>query len=257
MSCASIQRRLLGAERPDHPPTEVREHLSGCAECREVQQRLVEAERWIGRLPVPPSEGKTAFVLQFLSGGPAGRQIPLAQRLKEGGRRKIALACALAAGLAICALGMWAGTNRTPDAADEPAAARGIDREGQLQRKLDLARTPAERVRRLVELAEEVLGEARANSGDAARMDEVSRFFIVVVNDHLMKHARAVPKAERSGLRAVALRLQRAESEASRLEAELKALPNLTASATSVHEIARAAGKANQDLLALARGEAV
>jgi hypothetical protein len=254
MTCTTIQRRLLGAERPDQPPAEVREHLAGCAECREWQQRLIETERGISRLTVPPSEGKAAFVLQFLSGDVAWRHKPLALRLKEGGRRKVAVAVALAAGLAICALGMWAWTSRIPEQANQPPLARSMpDRQGQLDRKLATARTAGEKVRRLVELAEEVLGEARSHSGDAARMDEVSQFFVVVVRDHLMKHAREVPKADRAELLPLARRLERTESEASHLEAALKAERDLSA---SFHNIAQAAGEANLKLQALARGEA-
>jgi hypothetical protein len=257
MTCASIRRRLLGVERPDQPPPELREHLAGCAECREWQQRLIETERGIGRLEVPPSEGKAAFVLQFLAGDRVSREVPLAQRLKEGGRLKVALSVGLAAGLAICALGMWAWTNRTPDRADKPALARKTmpDREGQLQRKRAKARTDGERAQRMVELAEEVLGEARMNSADAERMDEVARFFVAVVRVHLMDDARKIPKAERAELGALAKRLLIAQSEASHLEVELKALPHLAASAASFHDIAQAALETSVKLEALARGE--
>jgi hypothetical protein len=257
MTCASIQRRLLGVERPDQPPPELREHLAGCAECREWQQRLIETERGIGRLEVPPSEGKAAFVLQFLAGDRVSREVPLAQRLKEGGRLKVALSVGLAAGLAICALGMWAAwTNRTPEQAERPSVARKApDRKGQLDRKLDGARTDGECVQRLVELAEEVLGEARTKSEDAVQMDEVARFFVKVVRDHLMDHARKVPQKERVALLPLVARLQKTESAASRLAAELNAQPHLAASAASVHDMALAAGAATERLRALAHGE--
>jgi hypothetical protein len=253
MNCTMIQRRLLGAERPDHPPPEVREHLAECAECRGVQQELLRLEENLARLPVPPSEGKAAFVLHFVAGAMPPRQVPAALRLKEEGRRKVAVAFALAAGLLICALAMWAWTNRPPeDGGNRAVAVRtGIDRKEQLSKALSPERT-AERVQRLADLAEKVLAEAREYRADVDRLGEASRFFVQVVHEHLLAQARDLPKADRAKLLpAMAERMRWAESEASRLAAEVH--PGCKG---SFNAMASAARDADQRLQALARGEA-
>jgi hypothetical protein len=256
MSCTTTQRRLLSAERPDRPAPEVRDHLDGCAECREIQRRLLDMEQRLGRLPVPESQGRTAFVLQFLSGPVPARQPPPMLRLKEGGRRKLAMAFALAAGLAVCALGMWAWTSRAPeDGGQTPKALALALRHDQLRQRLATAQTPGERVRRLRDLADEVLREARANRGDAGRVDEAARFYAQVIRDHLLAHARALPAAEQKALLPdVAEQLRRAESEATRLAVEADSQNRITGA--SFREIAAAAGDGHLRLLALSRGEA-
>src|SRR5262249_7893941 len=122
-------------------------------------------------------------------------------------------------------------------------------------RDLAALHTPAERVKKLADLAEKLQEEARTHQADADRLDEVARFCVQVVRDHLLKHARLVPAEERKALlNAVAGRLPRIESEASRLANELKARM-APAAAASFGDIASAARDADHCLLALARGE--
>jgi hypothetical protein len=259
MNCTAIRNRLLACEQPDFPPPEVREHLAACAACRSVQQRVVQLEQQLVALPVPPSQGRAAFVLRFLAGGealppPARRPTP---RLTEAVRRKVALAVALAASLAVFALGWWAWPKAEPIAEKQVAILPPShpDRQAQLRNKLEGAKTPAERVQRLADLAVELQEEARTHREDADRLREVARFWIEVVRDHLVPDARRVPQAERKDLlTAVAVRLGRIESEASRLATELRAQAS-AAAADSFGDIASAARDADRCLLALARGE--
>jgi hypothetical protein len=253
MNCTIIQRRLLAAERPDQPSAEVRQHLADCCGCRSFQRQLLDLEQQVAQLETPASAGKAAFILQFVTGNMVATRKAPALSLKEGGRRKVALAFGIAAGLAICALGMWAITAYTPNRADIPRGAlAAINRKDQLQKKLATARTAGERVQRLADLAEEVLVEARSNQANAQRMEEVSHFFLEVVGEHLVVHARALTKAERATLLpVVAERLAKVESQASHLAVEGAVL----ASASSFQSIAAAARDADRRLLALARGE--
>jgi hypothetical protein len=253
MICTGMQRQLLSIERADRPPPEVREHLESCAECREVQRRLLDMEQRVRQLPVPESEGRSAFVLQFLEGQLPTRHVPPQLRLREGGRRKLAIALGLAAGLAICALGLWAWTSHAPDPPDHGLARRGLrDREEQLHQRLTQARSARERVQGLTELADDVLGEARTLVADAAGMDEVAHFYGQVIREHLLTHARTLSQAERAALLpAIAERLRWAESEAMRLAVD----PAYGSTASSFREIASAAGEGNRRLLALSRGE--
>jgi hypothetical protein len=255
MNCTMIQRRLLGAERPDLPPPEVRAHLADCLDCRTVLQELVRLEEGLAHLPVPASEGKAAFVLQFLTATTPVRQVPKALRLKEGGRRKVAVAFGLAAGLLICALAMWAWTNRPPEEGGSlpPVAQAGIDRQEQLKKWLASARTGPERVKQLADLADHVLAEAREHLTDADRLGEVSRFYVQVVHEHLLTQARDLPKAERAALLpAVAERLRLGESQLSRLAADAQ----LAGCRASFHAMATAARDGDRTQQALARGEA-
>jgi hypothetical protein len=212
-------------------------------------------EQGVSQLPVPQSATKAAFVLQFLSGPLPARQAPPTLRLKEIGRRKVAMAFALAAGLAFCALGMWAWTNRPAEGSRQHSSTPTLaQRTEQLQLRLVTARTPTERVQCLADMADEVLGEARTQLADAGRVDEVARFYAQLIGEHLLSHARAMPRAECAALLpGVAERLGRAESEASRLAVELDAQNRLAAA--SFRQIALAASDGNRRLLALSRGE--
>ncbi len=258
MNCTAIRNRLLACEQPDFPPPEVREHLADCTECRSLQQRVVQLEQHVNRLRVPPSTGRDAFVRRFLAGEETPR--PMVRRptprLTEKVRRKVAVAVALAASLAVFALGWWTWPHTEP--ISPPVAEHGGPRsvrQEQLDKAL-AAHTPAERVRRLADLAEKWQEEARTHQADAERRNEAAHFCAQVVRNHLLEHARQVPPEQRKALlTAVAQRLQRIESEATRLETELKA-KMAPAAAASFGEIASAARDADRTLLALARGEA-
>jgi hypothetical protein len=261
MNCSAIQKRLLACEQPDFPPLEVRTHLAQCDECRAVQQRVVQIEQRIGELPVPPSDARAAFVLRFLAGDeafrPSLRPSP-ALRLKESGRLKAALAFALAAGLVVFALSWWAWPQTEPVAVSDGhgPTARPPSRLALLEIRIASARTPGERVRLLTTVVEELQAEARGSRGDTEKLAEVSRFCVQVVRDHLMTHARVVPKEEREELlTAVAQRLHKIESEASRLANDMQAQAAVAAEA-SYRDIALATEQTRQSLLKLARGEA-
>src|SRR5919204_5713194 len=54
MTCESVQRRLLSLSSPTRPPDELLPHLADCPTCAQVQRRLVEVERQVATIPVPP-----------------------------------------------------------------------------------------------------------------------------------------------------------------------------------------------------------
>jgi hypothetical protein len=76
MNCEIFERRLLGTERPDHPPGEVKEHLVRCATCRATQRRLIQAEREIRLLSVPPSTARASLIQQILTASSPGIEQP-------------------------------------------------------------------------------------------------------------------------------------------------------------------------------------
>jgi hypothetical protein len=255
MNCTVIQRRLLGWERPDEPPPDVRAHLDGCGECRAVQRRLLQLESEVRGLPVPPSRSRGTFVLEFLSQGEV-RPLRLlrARRGREGGRQKAALAVALAAGLAVFALGWWAWprVDTAGHGRHGQSTANRPDRNSDLRERLAAAHTPSERVRRLSELADELHREAQTFRTDTERLKEVAAFYSDVIGKHLLSQARQVAPADRAALlKAVIEHLQRTESEASRVSQDLKV--GAAEAAVAFNDIALAARNGSRELLLLSR----
>ena len=100
----------------------MRRHLAACPACRVWGRRLALAEQQIPLLPVPASSAKDAFVRRFRrTGGPVVRRVPLPwpTPAKERGLRKLSLAVAIAAVLAVFTLGLWSWP-RVPGSARHP-----------------------------------------------------------------------------------------------------------------------------------------
>jgi hypothetical protein len=263
VNCTLIQRWLLSAEQPDQPAAEIKSHLSQCAACRAWQRRLVQLERQIPRLLVPPSTAKAELLHRILgpADGAAPRPVlgelpaplpaPLAPGPKERGLRKMSVAFALAASLLVFALGWWAWPHHvTPSGPQITQQQRDAKKLEELLAKVLLSETPQERVLRLADLAEQVQGEAREMVDNADRLDHWTRFYAQVVSQHLIEQARHVPPADRAKvLTTVADRLRNMESNASRLATQLQA--KAPRSATSFDQIAFVAHKGEKDLRAL------
>jgi hypothetical protein len=268
VNCTVIQRCLLTAEQPDQPAADVQIHLAECPACRAWQRRLVQVERQIPLLPLPPSSAKAELLRRIRGMTPSDTArpavaeppplswFPLAPGPKERALRKLSVAFALAAALLIFALSWWVW----PHNVVPPSGAGSLTRQQRDQNKLDerLARvlrgeTPQERLLKLADLAEDVHGEARALVHHTDKLDQWARFYARVVSENLMEQARRLPPAERPAvLEEVAVRLTRTNSDALRLANELK--DSAPKSAASFDRIALAARKGGQDLRALMRG---
>jgi hypothetical protein len=265
MNCTTVQQRLLACERVGDPPAELQDHISSCPECLAWQRKALRIEERVRGLPVPPSSGPAAFVEEFLADraiGPDGlpwwvlpyrRHVRLA---REGVRQRVALAFALAAGLAIFALGWWAWPHRG-SREDQGTVVRDprAERLAQIRQRLAGTRTAGERVQKLADFAEELHRQARGASGDAGRVAEAAVFYTEVIREHLLPGANAVPVEERAGLLGIAERLLRTESEARRLQTDLQLIAG--ASAAGFRDIADAAHDGSLRLAALARGKNV
>lgn len=260
MNCTVIQRRLLSSEQPEQPAADIKGHLAQCPSCRAWQRRLVQMERQVPHLPIPPSTAKERF-LERIVGPPLSRtngraitdpatlwRSPLAPGPKERALRKVSLAFALAASLLVFALAWWSWPHDPVAAADREQARL----EERLRDSLH-GDTPKERVLRLAKLAEEIHGEARQLVDNRVRLEQRARFYARVVGENLMEQARQLPLAERPAvLHEVAERLREAESAASRREAELQT--TAPESAASFHRIALVSRKGERDLRALMKG---
>ena len=268
MNCTIIQRRLLSAEQPDHPPTEILDHLAECPRCREWQLRLVRMEQRIPLLPVPPSTAKAELLARILSANPRAvvRQIvavrpparwsSMTNGQKERGLRKMSVAFALAASLLVFALAWWAwphNAHMPPTVVSlTPAQLDQKQLDGRLAKVLS-ADSPKERLLKLADLAEEVHGEACRMDDNEDKLDRWTLFYSRVVGEHLLEQARRLTPTDRPDvLEGIAKRLLQTNSDAARLAIELKG--KLPKSSASFDRIAFAARQGEKDLRSLMRG---
>lgn len=259
MNCTVLQRRLLSAEHPEQPSADLKSHLAQCPSCRAWHRRLVQMERLVPLLPIPPSTARDAF-LQRLT-GPSRREAiadpttlwrsTLIAGPKERALRKVSLAFALAAALLVFALAWWSWP-RGPLSGSELLKQEQVRLEERLGNSMH-ADTSKERLLRLARLAEEIHVEARKLVDNSEKLEQRARFYARVVGEHLLEQARQLPPDERRRvLTDIASRLSNTESEASRLSAQLKgASPR---SAAAFDQIALASRKGERDVRALLNG---
>ncbi|HEY7310568.1 MAG TPA: hypothetical protein VH643_14485 [Gemmataceae bacterium] len=264
MNCTVIQRRLLSAEHPDQPAADVRSHLNQCPACRAWQRRLVQVERQIPLLPVPPSTRRTELLQRILGpvpGDVAHQPIAeppnhwrhtLAPGPKERGLRKLSVAFALAASLLIVALACWFWPKDSPRPTP-PVVVKQTHGLEQRLRKVLLVEKRQERIRQLAGLAKEVHDEARGLVDDTEKLSQWAEFYSRLVGEELLEQARQLPPGERPAvLEEVAKGLGGTESNASRTAASLER--SAPKSAASFKQIALAARRSERDLRALLRG---
>jgi hypothetical protein len=278
MTCDATRRRLLAAERPAHPPLEVKRHLAGCAACRAWHHALVDLEQQASALPAPPFAGKARLAALFRTPAPAPRPAagpapaplpllrvvrpaPLETPAKERGLRKAALAVALAAAVVLLAVGLWswprpAGPSGPPVAqAPRPLENIRVRHAG----RMTLARTPRQKVEALADFADDLHAEARRlarEPGDGSRdLGDVTGDYVRVVGVELMASAEAVPAGERPAvLRPVAAQLAETESRVERLLAELAPPGASVAAAGPLRDIASASREGDRRLRRLIDG---
>jgi hypothetical protein len=261
VNCIVIQRRLLAAEQPEQPPPEVRSHLGQCSACRAWQRRLVQIERQIPRLPVPPSTARDELLAHF-RGAPSTNPLPPATELrpirwtgssvgsKEWALRKVSLAFAMAAALLVFALSWWAWPHQATGPATALAVTPRERYEKQWNDRLEktlLGLAGQERLRKLADLAEEVHGEACKQTGDQDKLGVLAHFYARVVAERLLVYARDLPPQDRSDvLLDIAQRLARTESQATRLATQLE--PHQRAAFTEIARVARRGERTLRDL---------
>jgi hypothetical protein len=113
--------------------------------------------------------------------------------VREGGRQKLAVAFALAAALAVFAVGWWAWPHSRPN---ETGAARLAD---QRTRAMQLA-DAHDRVRRLADLTDQALVEARALENDPHRLEDLASVYKKIVLDDLTSSVDALPEGKRAAV---------------------------------------------------------
>jgi hypothetical protein len=271
VKCSALQRRLLTLDHLDQPPPDAREHLGGCSACRDWLQRLLQTERQVAELPVPPSCEKEVFLALFLAAGAAFPRlqttVPRSEPVRptllrfpsfgSGGPRekallKVAVAVGLTAALLLVTIGIWAWQRGGPSPVTrQPAVAETLtplEHRLQEEPRWARARTADERVRVLSALAVEVQGKARSFAQDNATADierEVRLYRAIVERMTTTEASSVAPKERERVLRPIAEQLVRAESEAGRLAVDHPG------AADSFHEIATIARAGERQLRAL------
>jgi hypothetical protein len=220
---------LLNLERPDKPPDAAREHLAECFACRAWLRRLMLVEQESTGLPVPPPEGKVAFLHQLRTARKPRRPlVRLAPETvlpstspRERGRRKLAVALALAAALLLVSLGVWAMRTPAPvPTQPETLLAKRLKQEP----RWPGAQTPREKLEVLTHIANDLQGQVRGlvRATRVEDMNALASLYREVVNDGIMQHVANLPSEERAeALEPLLQHLTGAESEFSRLAAEM------------------------------------
>jgi hypothetical protein len=263
MNCTETQNALFNLERPDRPDAAMRLHLAGCDACRALHTRLVEAERALPQLIVPPSTRRDDFVHRVRYGEvvipPAAASpwvLPMRPSSKERGLRKLAVAIALAAGLLVFVGSWWAlkpGQDAVSHVQPDPLAVRQQERD----RRLVAAHSPRERVEILADMAQKLNLEARQliRAADTEKLQVVARFFREVVRDDLVRHARALSADElKTVVDSVSRQLIIAESEAQREVQRLEAINAPAATMDSLRDMALAARESHDQLRTMVMG---
>jgi hypothetical protein len=251
MNCQAIQNQLLILPDPRRPGADVRAHLQGCAACRQWHQRLIQLERHMPLLPVPSSTARAGVMRRFLAGGTVRRpkppapwpSVPPSYRMSlQVSRSSNYVAAGVAAALVLAVLGGWVWLSLGPGPAPakrppppDPFLASLFKRD----LRLAVARTPQDRLEALLELAEDLHGQARAGvqAAGVEDLENLAQLFDQVVRQGMVPVAQKLPPAERRRLLdAIAGRLARTSREADQLAQNAPAAP-----ADALRQIAAAA----------------
>jgi hypothetical protein len=227
MNCDKTKKWLLACHPDEHPSQEVQSHLISCKKCSRLQKNLISLENRVAGMPVPPSRKKDSFLEQVRNGQPFVKDVLLPDQWlqqhrllpRERGVRKVSLAVALAACLAIVALGLWFGNlkpgNTIADNATNPLLSLRENRD----RLLASAHSPREKVELLGKLANSLQKEAieQAKKTDHTDLGTTSRFFREVIGSDLIPVARQLAVEDRKAvLQPIVIMLANLESEIQR-----------------------------------------
>lgn len=228
MNCKTVQRRLLSTSEPARVPSSLWAHLTDCPACRECHQRLVQIERSMADLPVPPTNAK-AELMRRLDAEAASRSWPgsLHRTLRK---RRWALLGAAAAATIIATVLAWSSFSpRLPTPGPEARLPPGPDPllVKLMERHLRLAKAntlPRDRFEALADLADDLHGRSGplAQANDADNLQVLAELYAKVVRDGVVERARALPVPDQRSdvLEAVTRRLGRAADETNELAQE-------------------------------------
>jgi len=201
MNCQVVQNKIIALADPRLIPDALREHLAGCAACRDWAQQAARLERLLEGLPAPaaPADRKAALVEQITFGAPIITRplaMPAGQRESRFAaflQRNAVVIAGLAAAILI-AVGVW---NLFPRGGPKPDLTQSIPDDPFLKkmvaRDLALAKadTPAKRLVVLGGMAEDLSIQARslARVASADELRDLARWYDKVVKGAIVKQA--------------------------------------------------------------------
>jgi hypothetical protein len=234
MNCNVAKRRLMSGTNPDRVSAEIRAHLAECEACGDWHNHLVQLERHVPFVPIPPSKGKARLLRQLLKElVPADTQdataaatvsVAAAQTVSQlprcGLTRSRATAAGLAAAVLVVVLVGWlvharrlasaALLSHAPSADALPASLLQRDQ------RLAGAGTPSERLEILADLAEDLREQTQmlASSATGDQLTALAELYEQVVREGILKQAQSLPAADRPRvLGPIAERLDHAASQ--------------------------------------------
>ncbi len=273
MNCDVVQRLLLGREAPEHPSADAAAHLADCAACREWLLRLIQLERAVPYLPVPPAEAaRSALMRRILARETPGRKKEASAPKRRPSiamvvgswimdphaspRRRVAagLVAGVAAAMLLFITGwlIWDSLRgESPEAA--PLAVKRPDKlVADLHRvgihEPDGKVGPA-RVKAMAEAAEALRSRAAGRPGADEELIALAQLYDRVVEEGVVKTAEGLSADERRDiLKTVAEDLERADSEWHRLSQQTGLAPGVKA---ALEKAAQAARNGNTRLMEL------
>jgi hypothetical protein len=236
MNCDALQKHLLGRESPDRPSADADAHLAGCAACREWLLRLLQLERAVPHLPVPPAEAARSALVRRILARRADPAPPTRPRRRPSvalvlgswimdphasPRRRVGagLVAGMAAALLLFITGLlvWnsggppspAHNNRQPPAVESLADA--------LRRQhvaLDEFKEPGQRVTAMAGAAEQLRGRAAGRTASPSEVIALTDLYVRVLDEGVTKPAEGLSAEERRAvLEPIAETLRKAESQ--------------------------------------------
>jgi hypothetical protein len=259
MNCQAIQNKILAMPDPRHIPDSLRDHVAGCAGCREWAQQAARLEGLLAQLPAPPAPAnKKEDLLAELSRPEPVITRPVTVPIREGYAKPVLrflrgnarLVGGLAAAVLVALGGWWLVTHRgTPDVATNQPTPKDPFIEKLVQRDIALARadTAAKKLQVLGGLADDLSTQTRALARVANPNDlnELAGLFDKVVKGGLEKQVDNLPtldthdeKQKQELCSSLAKKLGDMAAEADRLAGEVppEAKPALQKIASSARE---------------------
>jgi hypothetical protein len=288
MTCDALQTHLLALETPHRvEDREARLHLAACASCRDWCRQLVQMERSVAFLPVPPAlAARDQLIRTILSetvrpaaspapgpqepSGPPSRRPSVAMLLGSlildrhaSPRRRVG--AGLVAGVAAALILFVTGWLHWYTRQDDPRVAGGPDKNVVtdtlvadlmgMDFKLAEDGTPRQRVEAMARVADQLHARTRALASAPAQEDmkRLANLYGRVVRQGIVSRAQAVPPGERREvLPPIALRLTEVASDARHLARDAQ-LPAPVRDA--LEQIALAASDGDQQLRILCAEE--
>jgi hypothetical protein len=251
MNCDVVQRLVLGCESPDRPSADAAAHLADCAACREWLVRLLQMERAVPYLPVPPAEAaRSALMRRILSRAPGKKKEPVAEKHRPSiamvvgswimdphasPRRRVAagLVAGVAAALLLFITGwlIWDGDQH--DSATQARATPARIPADKLVADLHRfgihepeGKVGPERVTAMAAAAEVLRTRAAERSGADDELVALAQLYSRVVEEGVVKTAEGLSAADRRAiLGSIAADLYRADSEWHRLSQQTGLAP--------------------------------